>query len=103
MCAKFDFMLIFDYNPTLSNNKLSCCFVCSRDLFDETTVAQYCSKISISFRTTLSIESTDIRIDPYITPISKFNIILPEEVKEMEDIIFSRQLYVMNEGMLFYS
>ena len=48
--AKFDFSLTFIYNPTFDDDDiLSCSFVCSRDLFEETTVARIGSKISISF------------------------------------------------------
>ena len=37
--TKFDFSLTFLYNPLLDGNQLSCCFMCSQDLFDETTIA----------------------------------------------------------------
>ncbi|CAF1283961.1 unnamed protein product [Adineta steineri] len=36
--AKFDFMLIFSYNPVSENNRLPFCLTCSRDLFDGITV-----------------------------------------------------------------
>ncbi|CAF3923978.1 unnamed protein product, partial [Adineta steineri] len=37
--AKFDFSLTFVYNPSSDGNQLSCCFVCSSDIFDATTAA----------------------------------------------------------------
>ncbi|CAF3985250.1 unnamed protein product, partial [Adineta steineri] len=37
--TKFDFSLRFLHNPSSDDNQLSCSFVCSRDLFDKTTVA----------------------------------------------------------------
>ena len=38
--AKFDFSITFVYNPTFDDDDdiLSCSFVCSHDIFEETTV-----------------------------------------------------------------
>ncbi|CAF4098502.1 unnamed protein product [Adineta steineri] len=36
--AKFDFSLNVAHNPSSDENRLSCCFICSRDIFDGKTV-----------------------------------------------------------------
>ena len=47
--AKFDLSVTFIYNPTSDDDKLSCSFVCSRDLFEETTVAQIARRFQYLF------------------------------------------------------
>ncbi|CAF1559020.1 unnamed protein product [Adineta ricciae] len=97
--AKFDFMLIFIYNPVLENNRLSFRLTCSHDLFDEITVTNIGRRLEHCFQQLFSSNETIDPIDTCFTSISKINLILPEETQEMEDIILCRQSHVINEGM----
>jgi hypothetical protein len=99
--AKFDFFLIFIYDSTSDDCKLSCHFICSRDLFDETTVATIARRFQhFVFQNFASISSPS-QIDLYQRPINKLTVILPEEVTEMQGVLFSRQANIINEGMTF--
>jgi non-ribosomal peptide synthetase component F len=99
--TKFDFFLIFFHNSALDNGRLSCRFVCSRDLFDEATVATIARRFQhFLFQLFASISSLS-QIDLYQTPINKLTVILPEEDAEMEGVLFCRQTNIINEGMSF--
>ncbi|CAF1345882.1 unnamed protein product [Adineta steineri] len=88
--AKFDFMLTFIYNSMLENNKLSFHLTCSHDLFDEITVTNMGRRLEYCFQQLFSSNETISGIDTCFTSISKFDLILPEETQEMEDVIFCR-------------
>ncbi|CAF1285644.1 unnamed protein product [Adineta steineri] len=96
--AKFDFMLTFIYNPMLENNRLSFRLTCSHDLFDEITVTNIGRRLEYCFKQLFSSNEIINQIDTCFTSISKFNLILPEESEEMEDIMFYRQSHMMNEA-----
>ncbi|CAF4074590.1 unnamed protein product, partial [Adineta steineri] len=95
--AKFDFSLRFVYNPSSDNNQLSCYFVCSRDLFDETTLAIIDRRFQHVLEQLFSSKSSTKCIDLYCTSISKFDLILSEEVEERQAIIFHRLENIINE------
>ncbi|CAF4358355.1 unnamed protein product, partial [Adineta steineri] len=97
--AKFDFMLMFVYNPILENNRLSFRLTCSHDLFDEITVRNIGRRLEYCFQQLFSSNETISRINTCFTSISKLNLILPEETQEIEDVIFCRQSHIMNEGI----
>ncbi|CAF4104371.1 unnamed protein product, partial [Adineta steineri] len=97
--AKFDFMLTFIYNPILENNRLAFRLTCSHDLFDEITVTEIGRRLEYCFQQLFSTNENMNRMDTCFISISKFDVILPEESQEMEDIIFCRQSHIMNEGM----
>ncbi|CAF4156758.1 unnamed protein product, partial [Adineta steineri] len=96
--TKFDFMLMFVYNPTLENNRLSFHLTCSHDLFDEITVTNIGRRLEYCFQQLFSSNRTMNRIDTCFTAISKFNLILPEETEEMEDVMFCRQSHIVNKA-----
>ncbi|CAF1208816.1 unnamed protein product [Adineta steineri] len=100
--AKFDFSLTFVYNPILENNRLSFRLTCSHDLFDEITVTNIGRRLEHCFQQLFSSNETMNRIDTCFTSVSKFDLILPEETQEMEDIIYCRQSHITNEGMFIY-
>jgi hypothetical protein len=100
--AKFDLMLTFVYNPTSNDNRLSCRLVCSRDLFDETTLTNIAQRLKHFCEQIFSSISIVSRIDTGLTIISKLDVILPVELKEIENIVFCRQSNILNEGMLIY-
>ncbi|CAF1479137.1 unnamed protein product [Adineta steineri] len=97
--AKFDFMLTFIYNPMLENNRLSFVLTCSHDLFNETTVTNIGRRLEYCFQQLFTLNKTINQTDTCFTSISKFDLILPEETQEMENVIFCRQSDIMNEGM----
>ncbi|CAF4175624.1 unnamed protein product, partial [Adineta steineri] len=96
--AKFDFMLMFVYNPILENNRLSFRLTCSHDLFDETTVTNIGQRLEYCFQQVFSSNQAINRDDTCVTSISKISLILPEETQEMEHVIFCRQPHIINEA-----
>ena len=99
ICAKYDFLLLFYYDSISNDEQLFCRFVCSRDLFDDTTVKKISRRFQHFLEQIFLSESTvNNRIGLHPTPISQFSIILPEEIKAIEDVYFSRQLNIINEG-----
>jgi non-ribosomal peptide synthetase component F len=96
--SKYDFMLIFYYNTTLSSGKLFGHFLCSRDLFDEKTVLTISQRFEHVFKQLFPLNGADV----YQKPISKYDIILSREIQEMQDVIFCRQLNILNEGKSIY-
>ncbi|CAF3908572.1 unnamed protein product [Adineta steineri] len=101
--AKFDFMLMVVYNPTLENNKLSFRLTCSHDLFDEITVRNIGRRLEYCFQQLFSSNETISRIDTCFTYLSKISLVLPEETQELEDIIFCRQSHIRNEAPASYA
>ncbi|CAF3766289.1 unnamed protein product, partial [Adineta steineri] len=96
--AKFDFMLIFVYNPMLENNRLSFRLTCSHDLFDGITVRNIGRRLEYCFQQLFSSNETIDRVDTCFTSISKFDLILLQETQEMEDAVLCRQSYIINEA-----
>ncbi|CAF4190364.1 unnamed protein product, partial [Adineta steineri] len=101
--AKFDFMLMFVYNPILENNRLSFRLTCSHDLFDEITVINIGRRLEYCFQQLFSSNETINQIDTGFTFMSKLDLILSGETQEMEDVIFCRQSHIMNEAPASFS
>jgi non-ribosomal peptide synthetase component F len=97
--AKFDFFVSFVYNPTADTDKLSCLFVCSRDLFEKTTVTRMARRFQQLVEQVFRTTSNDIQMDGSMTPIHKFSLILPKESDEIKSVTFHRLENIINEGM----
>jgi hypothetical protein len=99
--AKFDLMLKFVYDSTLNDGRsgLSCRFVCSRDLLDEITVAKMAQRFEHLVIQVFSSKFDTTQNEQSNIYISKLSLILPEEVKEMQGILFPRLSNILNEGM----
>ncbi|CAF4072861.1 unnamed protein product, partial [Adineta steineri] len=96
--TKFDFSLNFIYNSSSDDNQLSCSFVCPSDLFDETTVTGISRRFQHVSEQLFSSKSSTNCIDLNCTPISKVDLLLPEEVEERQAIIFHRLENIINEA-----
>ncbi|CAF1442019.1 unnamed protein product, partial [Adineta steineri] len=96
--AKFDFMLMFVYNPILENNRLSFRLTCSHDLFDEITVKNIGQRLEYCFQQLFSLNENMNQIDTCFTPISQFGPFLPEQTQEMNETMFCRQSHIINEA-----
>jgi hypothetical protein len=99
--AKFDFMSVFLYNPTLDDGRVSYRLVCSRDLFDETTVVTIIRRFQHFFIQIFSSNFNATQINQSALSINKLSLILPEEANEMQGVLFRRLGNVSNQGMLF--
>jgi non-ribosomal peptide synthetase component F len=97
--AKFDFSMAFAYNPTSDDNQLSCSLVCSRDIFDKTTVALIGQRFEYLFDQIFGTNSDMNLTDDCMISINKLSVILREEAEEMEGIVFRRLENTANEGM----
>ncbi|CAF0953681.1 unnamed protein product [Adineta steineri] len=100
--AKFDFMLTFIYNSTLNNGRLSCQFVCSRDLYEEKTIVNIARRFEYMFEQLFTPKGIINEMDQYIASITKLSLILPEENEEIQKLVFCRQANVVETGMLIY-
>ncbi|UJR06586.1 hypothetical protein I4U23_010870 [Adineta vaga] len=96
--AKFDFMLTFVYNPTLQNNRLSLYFICSHDLFDDGTVTDIGERFSYCIEQLFVSNGIVDEVNMCGTAVSKLDLILPKEAKEIDDVIFDRQSNITSEG-----
>ncbi|CAF1382965.1 unnamed protein product, partial [Adineta steineri] len=96
--AKFDFSLTFVYNPISDDNILSCGFICSRDLFEDTTVTKMIQRFQYLFEQLFLMNFNVNQTDLVATPIAKLTLILPDEMNEMQHVAFNRQSNVTNEA-----
>ncbi|CAF3951285.1 unnamed protein product, partial [Adineta steineri] len=96
--AKFDFTLRFIYNPTSDDNILSCSFICSRDLFGDTTVTKMIQRFQYLFEQLFSMNFNDNQTDLVVSSIAKLTIILPDEMNEIQRVAFYYQSNVTNKG-----
>ena len=92
--AKFDFLLRFVHNPRLNDGKLSCRFICSADLFDQTTVVTISRRFQYLFEQ-LILSTADMAESD---SIENFSLILPEEKEELQRTRFSRLIDINEEG-----
>jgi hypothetical protein len=96
--AKFDFSLTFTYNPSSDDNQLSCSLICSRDIFDETTVTLLSQRFEYLFDQIFR-SSRSVRLkDDCMILMKKLSLILPEEAVEMQTKIFCRLENTVKEG-----
>ena len=100
--AKFDFSMTFVYNPTSDDDIMSCSFVCSGDLFEETTVAQIARRFQYLFEQLFAANSGALEMNQRFVSINKLSLILLEEAEEMQTVIFCRRESTVNEGMQIY-
>ncbi|CAF1069105.1 unnamed protein product [Adineta steineri] len=96
--AKFDFTLRFIYNPMSDDNMLSCRFICSRDLFEDTTVTKMIQRFKYLFEQLFSMNFNVNQTDLVTAPIAKLTLILPDEMNEIQHVAFYRQSNVTNEA-----
>ncbi|CAF4366400.1 unnamed protein product, partial [Adineta steineri] len=89
--AKFDFSLNFTYNSSLDDNQLCCSFICASDLFEERTVLTLSQRFTYLCEQIFSSTSLQEPVDTCLTTISRLDLMLPNEMKEMQDVVFCRQ------------
>jgi hypothetical protein len=97
--AKFDFSMTFIYNSISNENQLSCFLVCSSDIFDKITVTHFAQRFEYFLDQIFGTEPNANMRDDSIISINKLSVILPEEAREMQTIIFRRMENIGNEGM----
>ncbi|CAF4075009.1 unnamed protein product, partial [Adineta steineri] len=100
--ALFDFMLSFIYNSRSKNNRLSFNLICSSDLFDRITAVSINRRLLYCLEQLFSSNQMISQMDTCVTPISKLNLILPEEVEEIQAVIFLRSNSIVDQGMIVY-
>ena len=96
--AKYDFALRFFHDATSNDRKLSFRFICSRDLFDETTVTSIARRFEYLCAQIFSEELNGFHNDRSNGSLDELTIILPEEMDEIERINFHRITDVLTEG-----
>ncbi|CAF4196999.1 unnamed protein product [Adineta steineri] len=96
--SKFDFSLTFEYNLLSDNKRLSCSFVCSHDLFEQSTISQITQRFEYMFEQLFRTQSSNISVMNMSSSINKLFIILPEEAEEMELVVFDRLENILNEA-----
>ncbi|CAF4100084.1 unnamed protein product, partial [Adineta steineri] len=101
--AKFDFALTFIYNLMSTDEMLSCRIVCSHDLFEDMTVTKIARRFQYLIEQLFSMDSNINQTNMLVSPNTKLSLILPEEVYEMERIVFCRQPDIINEAPTSYA
>ncbi|CAF3893426.1 unnamed protein product, partial [Adineta steineri] len=96
--AKFDFSLTFEYNPLSDNKRLSCYFICSHDLFEKSTISKIAQRFEYMFEQLFQTQSSNILEMNVSSSINKVCLILPEEAKEMELVVFHRLDNIVHEA-----
>ncbi|CAF4144517.1 unnamed protein product, partial [Adineta steineri] len=96
--SKFDFSLTFQYNPSSDNNRLSCHFVCSHDLFEKSTISKIAQRFHYTFEQLFHTQSSNTTVMNVSSSINKVSLILPEEAEEMDLIVFHRLDNLVNEA-----
>ncbi|CAF4263202.1 unnamed protein product, partial [Adineta steineri] len=86
-----------------NDDMLSCRIVCSHDLFSNMTVTKIIRRFQYLIERLFSMDSNINQTDILVVPITKLSLILPEEVYEMEQIVFFRQPDTMNEAPASYA
>ena len=78
----------------MNDGKLSCRFICSADLFDQTTVVTISRRFQYLFEQ-LILSTADMAESD---SIENFSLILPEEKEELQRTRFSRLIDINEEG-----
>jgi hypothetical protein len=97
--TKFDFSMVFAYNPISDDNQLSCSFTCSCDIFDKTTIELIKQRFEYLFHQIFGTSSDMNLMDDSMISINKLSVILREEAGEIESMIFYRLEHTATEGM----
>ncbi|CAF3941566.1 unnamed protein product, partial [Adineta steineri] len=95
--SKFDFSLTFVYNPLSDKKRLSCRFVCSRDLYEKSTISQIAQRFQYMCEQLFQTQPSNIPMNDMSSSINKLSLILPEEAEEMELVAFHRLDNIVNE------
>jgi hypothetical protein len=97
--AFYDLEVLFECDPASDSGGLSCIFSYALDIFDKTTADLMTRRFEHLYSQLFTTSSNDISIDKYVAPLRALSLILPEEIEEMQEIVFSRLSDVDNEGM----
>lgn len=101
--AKYDLMLTLVQKKSSLSTEISCSLICSRDLFDQTTVEQiahcYHALLNQLFSLDIVVQSQGPTLKSFIAvPYSQTRL-----TGELHRIMFRRSLVFVNEGMYFNS
>ena len=97
--TKFDFGLRFLYDPSSNEKQLSCSFVCSRDLFGETSVPSLGQRYRYLIEQLFRSKSSNNRMDTMNKIwMKQLTLVLPEEDQEIQSVIFHRLDSSVDEG-----
>ncbi|CAF1667262.1 unnamed protein product, partial [Adineta ricciae] len=97
--AKFDFMLWLSHRPSINGNNLFLNIACSRDLFDAETVFGLAQRFNNLLQRILQPNVKENQSNRSLQSFSKFNLLSPDELMEIQNEIFCRQSTITNEGM----
>ncbi|CAF4148434.1 unnamed protein product, partial [Adineta steineri] len=96
--AKFDFSLTFVYNSSSDDNQLSFSFVCSHDLFEKSSISKIARRFEYMFEQVFQTQSSNTPMIDMSSSVKKVCLILPDEAKEMELVVFHRFENIVNEA-----
>ena len=97
--AKFDFSLTFVHDLTSTDGRLRCTVTGSRDLFGARTVSEIGCRLEHFCEELFLSSAANGRMDACNSPLAKLSLLLPEEARELDDVVFCRQAHATNEGM----
>jgi hypothetical protein len=91
--------MTFTYDPTANDNQLTCSVMCSRDIFDKTTVALVSQRFEYLFDQIFGTTFSVSVMDNCMISMKKLSVILPEEAAEIQTRIFCRMESIVKKGM----
>ncbi|CAF1460176.1 unnamed protein product [Adineta steineri] len=101
--AQFDLELVFGYNPTPDENRLSCGFLCLPDAFDETTFNAITRRFRLFYSQLFTTNLSKDLTDKFHISIKNLSVLLPEEADEIQGIVFCRLLNIGSEAQAFHA
>jgi non-ribosomal peptide synthetase component F len=97
--VKFDLKLLFFYDPAVGK-PISCSLICSRDVFDLTTVEKLATQFHhILLQLFAGRKTTTSFNDQVREPISQLSLILPENSQVLQRTTFHRLSNIDKQGM----
>ncbi|CAF1533604.1 unnamed protein product, partial [Adineta steineri] len=96
--SKFDFSVTFEYNPLSDNKKLSCSLICSRDLFEKSTISKIAQRFEYMLKQLFKTQLSNAFTTDTNSSINKASLILPDEAEEMKLVVFHRLENIVNEA-----
>jgi hypothetical protein len=96
--SMYDFELIFKCDPTSDTGKLSCSISGAYDTFDQITIDIMTRRFEHLYLQLFTANLNGTATNKYLVPLQVLSLILPEEIEEMQEIVFSRLSNISNKG-----
>jgi hypothetical protein len=94
----YDLEVIFVCDPTSDTGKLSCNFSGASDTFDQITIDIMTRRFEHLYLQLFTANLNGTATNKHLVPLRVLSLILPEEIEEMQEVVFSRLSNISNKG-----